>query len=298
MKKISTFLILISIAFASAKAQKPVVITEDSLLFGKSKLPGITITVPEVGYEKFLKAWTRELQSGTKSKLVTDKNDMSIFGARIKLVSPDPLNVYSHLQNVDTMLRLSVSFELKKDVYVERATGETGLNSAKLYLKEFVKSQYLNIAKDQADAEDKKLRDLEKELSSLEKDKSRLQKQIQSDNNDIISEKDNITIQTNELNTVSASLVDLNSQLSTLEEGPAKKEKADSISALEKRKKKALNSIENSQNRINKYNTEIDKANAEIPKNEMMQSQASEKIARQQAVYQKFADKVKTIKAY
>ena len=298
MKSISTLVFLVFISSIGIKAQKPVLVSEDSLKIGKGRLPGLSVIIPEVNYEKTLKIWIRELESGTKSKIVTENNEMSIFGAKIKEVSPNPVNVYSKMTNLDSALKLNVSFEVKKDQYIESASGETDLIKAKNYLKEFAKNQYINLAKDQADAEDKKLRDLQRELSSLEKEKSRFQKSIQSENTSIVTEKDNIAIQNNELASVSAEIIEQNKQLGSMEEGTTKKEKTDYINGLEKRRKKVQSSIESSENRINKANNEIDKANAEIPRNDKMQEQVNEKIEKQQTVYQIFENKIKNIKTY
>lgn len=298
MKTLSTLVLLVLVSSLVVNAQTPIKVSEDSLTFGKGHLPGLSVLIPEVTYEKVLKAWTRDLQSGTKSKIVTENGAMSIFGAKIKEISPNPINVYSRLSNIDSAVKLTVAFELKKDQYIEKPAGETDVNNARLYLKNFAKGLYLDLAKDQADVEDKKLRELQKDLSSLEKEKSRLQKTIQSDNSDITSEKDNITVQNNELTVVTAEIIDQNKQLTEITDPAAKKEKTDYISGLEKRKKKAQNSIESSQNKINKLSTEIDKANSEIPRNEVQQGQATDKILKQQAVYDRYADKVKTIKAY
>jgi len=298
MKSLSTLVLFVLICSTGIKAQKPIVVSEDSLKFGKGRLPGLSVTIPEVNYEKMLKTWTRELQSGTKSKIITENNEMSIFGAKIKNIGPNPVNVYGRMMNLDSTVKLTVAFEVKKDQYIERSTGETELTKAKLYLKEFAKAQYLDLANDQADAEDKKLRDLQKDLSSLEKEKSHQQKTIQSDNTDIVTEKDNITVQNNELASVTAEIVDQNKQLSATEDAATKKAKTDYINGLEKKKKKVQSSIESSQNKIDKLNSEIDKSNAEIPRNDKMQEQANDKIMKQQAVCDKFADKIKTIKAF
>lgn len=279
-------------------AQKPILVSEDSLKIGNSNLPALSVTIPEVDYEKTLKAWTRELQSGTKSKVVTENGEMSIFGAKIKSISANPLNVYSKLNVIDSALQLVVSFELKKDLYIETKNGETDVAKAKSFLKEFSKEQYLDVAKDEAERENKKLRELQKELTSLESDKSRFQRSIQSDNSTISEAKENILVQNNEITNVTAALLEQNNQLSTMEEGPAKKEKEVAIKDLEKRKRKAQNSVESSENKINKCNSAIDKANAEIPRNEKMQEKVREEIATQEAVYQRYADKVKKIKLY
>ncbi len=246
-----------------------------------------------------MKVWIRDLQSGTRSKVLTENNEMTIFGAKIKAISPNPINVYSKLVSLDSMLQLyRMHLKRKRTCMLIRSSGEADYTKAQEYLKEFAKDQYIEVAKDQADAEEKKLRDLQKELSSLENEKSRMQKSIQSKNASILSEKDNITIQNNELNTVSAALVEQNNLLAAMEAGPAQKEKADQIKDLEKRKKKALNSIESSENKINRFNSDIDKDNNEIPRNERMQEKVREQIIQQEAVYQIYADKLKRIKSY
>lgn len=298
MKSISTLFLLILIPFLGIKAQKPILVYDDSLQFGNSRFPGIVVTIPEVEYEKTLKAWVNNLETGTRSKVVAENRDMTIFGARMKDISPNPINIYSRLMNLDTMLQLAVSFELKKDIYIEISTGEADLNKAKNYLKNFAKNQYIDLAKSQADAEERKLRDLQRELSSLENERKRFKKSIQSDNSLIVREKENIVIQNNELTTVSAALVEHNSELSTIEAGPAQKEKMDYIKELEKRKKKALNSLESSEKKINKANNAIDKDTIEIPRNDRIQDNVFDQIALQEAVYQKFADKLKAIRSY
>ena len=83
-----------------------------------------------------------------------------------------------------------------------------------------------------------------------------------------------------------------------MEAGPAQKEKAEQVKDLEKRKKKALNSIESSENKITKMNNAIDKANLQIPQNEAMQEKLRGQIIVQEGIYQKYADKLQKIKAY
>ena len=298
MKSSFSFLIIMAFSCLWIKAQKPISVTEDSLSFGKGTLPCLTLSIPEVNYENTMKSWKNELQSGTKSKIVKEGNEMTIFGAKIKDISPDPINVYSKMVSLESMVKLSVAFEVKKDQYVERNTNETDVDKAKTYLKSFAKEQYLELAKDQSDAEDKKLHDLQKELSSLEREKSRLQKSIEASNTIVFNEKQNLTIQQNELSSVSSEMVAQNKQLNSPEDESVKKEKTDYVNSLEKRKNRAENGIESSQEKINKANNEIDKANNEIAENDKNQQELNEKIQTQQSVVQKFEDKTKTIKSY
>jgi len=298
MKSLCTLAFLILAISSGIKAQMPVSVTEDSLKVGKTTLPGISVTIPEVNYENTLKAWIKNLESGSKSKVVTENNEMSIFGAKIKEISSNPVNVYSKMIKLDSTLKLTASFELKKDQYVDRTGTAAEFPKAEDYLKQFAKNQYIDVVKTQVDSEDKKLRDIEKELSSLEKEKNRMQKSISSNNTTIANEKENITVQNNELTTVTAAIVEHNRQLDTMSTGPAKEEKIKYLKDLDKRKKKAQNSIESSENKINKTKNDTDKTNAEIPKNEKMQEQVNERIQNQQGVLQKFTDKLKKIKSY
>jgi len=296
--KSNILLILSLITCLGTKAQNPILVSEDSLNFGQSMMPALTVIIPESNYERTLKAWTRELQSNTKSKLATDNDGMSIFGVLIKEISPNSLNVYSKMMNLDSMVKLSVAFEIKKDQYIESITGEPSFTNAKSYIKEFAKNQYIEVAKDQLDAEDKKLRDLQRELSSLEKENANLQASIRSNNNIIVDEKGNIIVQNGELTRLSAEIDKQKIKLDSLEAGPAKVEKEADIKDLEKSKEKVLNSISSSENRINRANNAIDDANREIPNNQKMQQDVMVRIEQQQIVYQKFVNKLKTIEAY
>lgn len=298
MKTIYIFVLLLLIPCFGIKSQVPISVSQDSLKFGKSVIPGLTVNIPEANYEKTLKAWIKILETGTKSKVVTENNEMSIFGAKTKDIVPTTVNVYSTLIARDSSLQLFASFELGKDKYIDKSSGETDFDKAKNFLRQFAKDQYVAVAQDRVDDESKKLKDIQKELASLEKEKTRLQKSIQSNNSTIISGKDNIAVQNNELKTVSASIIDNNSQLSSMDEGPAKEERQKYIKELEKRKKKALSEIESSENRINKSNSEIDQANRDISTNELTQEKVREQIAQQEAVLQKFTNKLTTIKSY
>jgi chromosome segregation ATPase len=298
MKSISTLILLASCATIGIKAQMPVTLTDDSLKIGKTNLPAISVTIPEVNYENTLKVWIKNLESGTKSKVVTDNNEMTIFGAKVKDVSPDPVNVYSKMIKLDSMVQLKAAFELKKDQYIDRTGTPAEFSKAQNYLKQFAKDQYIAIVKAQVDVEDKKLREIEKELSSLEKEKTKMQKSIQSNNTEIANEKENITVQNNEVTTVSAAIIEHNKQLDTMKTGPAKEEKMKYLKDLDKRKKKAQSSAESSQNKINRLNNDNDKINSDIPKDEKMQEQVNEKIQNQQAVLGKINDKLKKIKSY
>ena len=297
MKLKFTLILLALLPFSVIMAQQPIIVVEDTLEIGKFRMPGLSVTIPETDYDKAVKTWVKDLESGTKSKVMTERDEMSIFGARLKKISPNPVNIYSKFVKLDSMLKLYVSIETKKDEYIEKANNAEFIKVHD-YIKEFAKNQYTDVAKAQADAEEKKLKDLQKELSSLENEKSKMLKTIQTDNASILSEKDNITRQNLELNSVDVSLKEQSSMLAGMEDGPAQKEKANQVKELEKRKKKALNEIDSSEKKIKKSNEAIEKANKAIPENDLMQQNLRDQIILQEGVYQKYTNKLNTIKSY
>jgi hypothetical protein len=299
MKSIKTLLLLSLLATgALVNAQKPIVVSEDSVSFGKSKYPGFTVTIPEVNLEKTQKSWIKQLESGTKSKVVTENSEMTIFGAYLKNISPNPVNIYSKFINQDSLLRLCVSLELKKDQYLEKSIGDAQVTLTKDFLKKFAKEEYTDLVKEQLQAEEKKLKELNNDLDKLENEKSRMQKTIQSSKTDIITEKDNITLQTGEVTKVTSEITAQNNEISAMEEGAAKEGKVGYLKDLEKQKKKLLNTIESSENKINRANKAIEDCNRDIPVNETEQEEVRNKIAQQDAVVQRFTNKLNTVKAY
>jgi hypothetical protein len=280
------------------RAQKPVLVMEDSLRISNLLLPGLFVSIPEVNYETTLKSWTKLLEEGTKSVVVTDNGEMTIFGALLKNITDTPVNVYSKLINQDSILILGVSIELSKNVYIEKATGETELARAKSFLFNFAKDRYIDLVSDHVKAEEKKLKDLEKELGSLEKDHSGMEKSIRSSNKTITTERDKLTVLNNELPSLSAQIIDERNLLNSMEEGDAKKEKAAYVNDLEKKKKKSLKAISVSEKKISKAERDIDNANRNIPKNDRTQGKFRDQVSDQEAVLQKFEDKLNTIKAY
>ncbi len=298
MKSISTLLLLLFIPLIGIKAQQPILVLEDSLKVGNTLLPCISVMIPEVEYEKTLKNWIKTQESGTKSKVVNEGGGMSIFGANIKSITENSVNIYSELMDRENSLNLALAIELKKDQYIERGTGEAELAKAKTFLFNFAKEQYIELAAEQLKVEENKLKDMEKELSSLQKDQTGMEKSIRSKDKLISSEKDKLVVLNNELTTVSAALIEHGNELISMEPGDLKDEKVKYIKKLEKQKKKTLKSITKAENKISKAEKSINNSSRAIPKSENTQGRTRNRIAEQEAVVQKFVDKLNTIKGY
>lgn len=298
MKIRFTLIMLVLLPLAGIRAQMPIVIAEDNLQFGNSLMPALSVTIPEVEYDVTLKEWIKSLESGTKSKVVTESSGMSIFGARLKDLSVDPINVYSTLDNTGEVLKLIAAFELRKDQYIERAVSEADFLKAEAFIKEFAKARYMDLVKAQLNAEEKKLHEIERELSSLDKNNSKMQRSIQSGRNTIQSENDRLISMNSELASINYEIEQNNQILASIEAGEAREEKLKYMKDLNKRKKRILSSIQSAEKKISKANNNISSAQKDIPGNQRDQSKIREEIAAQDAVVQQFTNKFNTIRNY
>ena len=299
MKRSNLILCLVLLAAGPALfGQKPIKVLEDSVQFGNYLYPGFNVTIPEANYDKILKDWVKTQENGTKSKVQTENGEMTIFGAIVKEVSPAPVNIYSRLMNEDTLTRLMVCIELKKDQYVESATGDIQLTSAKNYLKEFAKKEYMDVIKEQLAAEEKILRDLNKDLGGLENSKARSQRTAKNKRNTVNDEQEKLLVKHNELNLLSNEIITKNNEMMAMPVGAGRDAMASQITELEKRRKKLQKEISQGENRISKARSDIDQADRAIPRNENEQSVMKTKIDAQQAVVQSFIDKLNNVKLY
>lgn len=291
MKKIIPVLILILLVSHRIASQTPIDISEATLDFGESTMPSFSVTIPEADYESTIKEWIDLLESHTKSKVVTDDGRMTIFGAKIKSVSDDPINVFSRLEREDSTVNMNVAFELQKDKYA----GARELNGVREYLTDFAKERYLAVVDDQLDKEKKALRDLKKNVKSLDKNEARNEKAVRKYNDLISSEEQNIAEYNERQSNIS-------SDISRLETGgmgaPESKTGTVALRDLEKNQKKVKREINKSEKAISRAEKKIDKIESEISDARNDQFDANNNVTQQEAVVRKLEIKRDAIKNY
>ncbi len=297
-KHVSILCLLTLISFLAVNGQQPIIVSEDSVKVGAGSYPGFAVTIPEAEYDRTLKNWVKELETGTKSKVVTENGVMSIFGANLKNISPTPVNIYSSLENEDTLNKLLVCIELKKDVYLDQSGGDSQITTTKNYLKEFAKTQYTSFIKEEIDREEKVLKELEKELDGLASNKAKAEKNAEESMFDIENAEEKLLLQNNELNLLSNRIVEENREMMAMKAGPSKDARSAQVKALEKERKKLQKDIGKTEKSIRKAKSTVDDTEKMIPKNEEEQNKMKEKIEDQKAVVQKYVDKLNTVKSY
>lgn len=284
MKNLYSLLALLILLPAGMRGQEPITVTNDNLQFGSSTMPGYSVVIPEADYKTANKEWIKELQSGTKSKVVEKGDEITIFGAKIKGISDNPVNVYSRMNEMNQGVGLRAAVELEKDKYADDQSG------AREYLFDFAKNQYLDIAKSQLDAEKKKLRDVQNDLSSLEREQSRMEKAIASDKQ-IVAEENK------KLESLNHEMAYISDTTSTDVQGMGAKD-PDQLKDLEKQRKKASRDIKSSESKVSKAEKEIADFQSELPRNANDQESAKQKVKEQEEIVRQAENKYETIKNY
>jgi len=290
----SLFIFLIGIS--EVNAQKAITLAEDSVKFGNRYFPGFWLTIPEVKQETVKAAWIKAIEKGTKSKVTTDKNEISIFGAIIADITKSSVNIISKTVDQDSLTMLFVSVETSRDNFVGSSSGEYAKLSK--YLKKFAKDQYVISAKNQLSAEDGTLGNLEKELKTTRKSKEKFEKSMQSSKVRITEQNDNKAAKNKELEILEIRINNSSTLLSTLVDEDAKKAKKSELKDLQKKKKSLLKDINSADNAISKANTSIEDEQADIESNMAKQIELGDKISQQKLVVAKYKQKLKTIEDY
>jgi hypothetical protein len=290
MKKL-LLLTMSLITFAGLSGQDPITIEDDTISIGSSSIPGFSVVIPEVAYNETLREWTKLLESGTRSKAVVNGESVEIFGAKIKDVSDNPVNIYSRMWDADTAVSLDVAIELSKDVY----TGNAEREEVRDYLFDFAKDQYVDLASRQLREEEKILSDLKRNLGSLERDKSKMEKRISKNNELISKERDRLIALNNELSELSPGMA--SGELSDTET-VVTDEDPDALKDREKEIRKKNREIRSVENRISKAEREIRSNKEAIPDNIDEQVDASNRVSEQEEVVRWYEEKLKAIKDY
>ncbi|OFY53376.1 MAG: hypothetical protein A2Y87_00880 [Bacteroidetes bacterium RBG_13_46_8] len=222
-----------------------------------------------------------------------------MYGAIIKDISSESINIYSFVKNQDSVTVLTASFELKPKDYIAVDNHNEEFAKTREFLLNFAKEPYLKLAEEQLQNEEKKLSKMEGDLKSLENNKNKLEKMIQSNTTDIGATNDELVLLRTNLLSLNNELVKQTNEFNALEEGSAKDEKKKYLDELEKQVKKTNKSIESGEKKIIDMKDEIEKAQSDgLPNNIKEQEKLKKEIEYQRNVATTAREKVNGINSF
>jgi hypothetical protein len=278
--------------------QKPVVLIEKQVKFSHGEYTGLSLTIPEVKYNDVSKAWTKILEKGTKSKIQIENGELTIFGAKLSEVYPEPINLYCILSTIDSAVILEATYELKPKLYLSKDLTPAEYSKARDMMFNFGKDLYISLAEEELKREEKALKKAESDLNSLQNSKEKLEKSIVSDNTDIEQLTNKIALLRQDASNYNDQLVKEREALPEIVGEEAKASKEKEIANLEKSKEKALRDIEDSEKKILLRKSDIERSKLDIESNLQNQQLKLADVDRQKQITLHAENKLKTIMGY
>jgi len=244
--------------------------------------------------------WIKALEKGTKSK-VSDahQGEITIFGAYVKSISEDPVNIYSQIIPRDSIVELNTCIELKRNEYITENLYESEFNELKAYMHDFGKEAYMLEAEEQIEDQEDVLKELERELKKLQNDKESLEKKISKNEHNITVSEDDIRTLDADIAMKNEEIARVKVRLGSVGDDLVLKETLDSeLKDLEKEKKKMQNTVKKEKKRIVGYESDIDNIKLEIPALVEQQNQKMLEIEQQRKTVSLFENKLTTISNY
>jgi chromosome segregation ATPase len=227
------------------------------------------------------------------------QGEITIFGAYVKSISEDPINIYSQIIPRDSVVELNTCIELKRNEFLTEGSYESEFNQLKAYLHDFAKEVYTEEVKDQLKAEEEVLKELEKELKKLQNEQKSMEKKISNNQHDISVAESDIMVMDSDINRKNDEISRTKTRLASAGADPVQKEIVESeLKDLEKDRKKLLKSVEKERKDIVGYNSDIDNIRIEIPGIEEQQYQKMQEIEQQRIRVNQFEAKLENVKNY
>jgi DNA repair exonuclease SbcCD ATPase subunit len=299
MKKLLYLAGLLAVPFL-VSGQKPIETSGVEFQLGQDEYEGVQVLIPEANWEHAEKMWIKALEKGTKSKVSeAHQGEITIFGAFIKSIGDDPVNIYSQIIPRDSLVELNTCIELKRSEFITEALYESEFNQLKAYMHDFGKEVYIEEVENQIQSEKETLKELEKELKKLQNDQESKEKKISKNEHDITVADDDIRILDADIAIKNEEIAKTKGRLASVGSDALQKETVESeLKDLEKERKKMLNSVEKERKSIVKFNSDIDNIRLEIPGLIEQQNQKMQEIESQRSRVQEFEAKLETVKAY
>lgn len=245
------------------------------------------IDIPQADLKTVNKNWIKLLQEETKQKVVISEHEIFIEGAMVSNVVQKPINIYSYVYEVDSLIRV-ISFYEIDSTFFEYSGSKDDIVGEKMYhgitnfKMKFGIEQYAIAVNEQLENEQKTLKTLQGDLQKLENDNQGLHKEIKKNEQNIAESNDEIKLldADNErlLNTISAQRANISSISDKEQKKAAEKELKD----LNSQKKKIGNKLEKEQSQIVEYEAVIKKCEEDIEKNLKLQEESKAEIVSQE----------------
>jgi hypothetical protein len=259
------------------------------------------IDIPESDLDKVTKNWIKLLQSETKEKVIVNEHEIMIEGAMVKEIVQKPINIYSYIYEVDSVVRVYSFFEIDS-TFFEYSDDESDIAGEKMYngitnfMRKFAINQYIEAVDAEMELELDVLKSMQNDLNKLEKDHENFHKEIKENEQNIAEANDEIEMLKADNDRLLGSISSLRAEIAEISDDDMKKAAKKELKSLEGDKKKVSNKIEKEQKNIVEYELNIKSCQDQIEKNLELQEEKKMDITTQEELIKKVSAKLDDIK--
>lgn len=302
-KKFTYQLLFLSLLFIvqGISAQVSFDVNAEIRKMSKGDQMSYTIDIPQADLKTVTKNWIKLLQEETKQKAIVSEHEIYIEGALVPEIVQKPINIYSYIYEVDSMIRVYSFFEIDS-VFFAYSGNKDDIVGEKMYAgitnftRKFAVGQYAIAVENELENEQKTLKSLLGELDKLEKDNQDLQKVIKENEQNIAESNDEIKLLDADNDRTISAISTQREVVSGISDKELKKTEQKELKNLESERKKIGNKLEKEQKRIVEYDAAIDKSKADIEKNLQLQEEKKKEIETQEEVVKSVEIKLDGIK--
>lgn len=185
-----------TIITAQGNVAKKIEVIDVTKVLSLGKQNGLKMNIYQATKKQVEKDWTNTIRVNTKSKVENINNELFIIQTNIKAISPNPVNIYSVINEYPDYVELNAFVEVDGK-FISSNTHETEYLGARKFLRDFGIACYKDAVKEELGTEESTLKGLEKEFKKLVGENDKLYKDISQEERSIeVNKKE---IQTNEL---------------------------------------------------------------------------------------------------
>jgi len=302
IKPLSLIIIAIVIFPFMLISQQKIEVFEDSAAISKGNQIGYAVYIPQGEIDDIKKEWSKIIRQNTKSKVEEMGFEINIMGTQIEEIHHDPINLYSTIYKMDTVLKLITFFEIDSVFFVFTENNKT-LQSEKIhhginhFIKNFAVGQYSIAVQEELDEDEKELKSLNKEFDNLKKENENAHKEIQKCEQGISNSEHAIsTLESDNERKLGEINTKKESMASIPKDSDLGKEAKKDLKGLEKDKKNIENSLEKERKSIVECNASIEEMNHLIEKNLEQQEEMKALIEQQEDIVKAVTTKLGGIK--
>jgi chromosome segregation ATPase len=169
MKRLLFIILAINLSINfSTSGQDTLSVTQSPMLMSKGTNPGFTVIIPQANLKDVVNAWKKYIKQGTTKPTITEVDgEYQVKGTTLVNISPEPINVYTQIKDMEKSLRLTAYFTEDDSTFISSELNPEKANAAEKYVKNFAQMIYRVAVENELEVETKKLSVLEEEKEDM-----------------------------------------------------------------------------------------------------------------------------------